>query len=107
MRYWRCIKGSNDFYTQRIYKTNTKSNSTIIIYVVQSEKDADIKVFDTSKKRQAKNNDGVWFFEKKDNKKNINVFFSDKESDADLKVFFVDNRRKAGWKNYNKKPLLY
>lgn len=37
----------------------------------------------------------------------VKVFVVDHEYQADLKVYFTDKEYRAGWKNNDKKPLMY
>jgi len=62
--------------------------------VVDREYNSDLKVFKAEREYNAKGNKGLWFF-------------VDREYNSDLKIFFVDRKYNSGWKNVNKKHLLY
>tara|TARA_B100001057_G_scaffold97357_1_gene94132 strand:+ start:6124 stop:6465 length:342 start_codon:yes stop_codon:yes gene_type:complete len=94
-------------YAQKIYTVNYSSQSDIKVFVVEHESQADLKVFKVNSKTQAEGNDGLWYFVDYKSKAEKYIYFVDYKSQADLKIFFVDYKSRAGWKNNNKKHLLY
>jgi hypothetical protein len=97
----------NNFYAQKIFAVNYKSQSDIKVFVVNYESQADLKVFKVGYKIQAKGNDGLWYFVDYKSQGDKNIYFVDYKSQADLKIYFVDFKSRAGWRNNKKKHLLY
>ena len=52
-------------------------------------------------------NRGIWFFEDIESRADKKIFFEDIESRAELKIYFTDIESRAGWRNNQKKYLLY
>jgi hypothetical protein len=97
----------NITYSQRVFKTNNKSESDVIIKVVEDEKTADVKIYEAVRRAEARGNKGIWYFEQKEKKAHKKIFFSQDENIADIKIFFVDKKYKSGWVNNNKRYLMY
>ena len=70
------------------------------VFVVQKEREADVKIFNCSKDRDAKG-DALWYFVEKEREATVKVFWVEKERDADIKVFKVDKDRNAKWNKSN------
>jgi hypothetical protein len=56
---------------------------------------------------QAGDNNGKWFFTQYSNQAKTKIFFVDYENQADIKIYFVSYENQAGWRNNEKKYLLY
>jgi hypothetical protein len=52
-------------------------------------------------------NNGKWFFSTYENQAKKKIYFVDYENQADLKIFFVAYENQAGWRNNEKKYLMY
>lgn len=98
-----CLHGQN------IYTTNSSSHADVKVFVVDKEYRADLIVFKTDKKYHVKPkaNNGIWFFCNREYQADKKIFFVDHEYQSDLKVFFTDKEYRSGWKNNEKKHLLY
>ena len=77
------------------------------MFVVKHEYQADLKIFKVNQPYQAEGNSGLWHFVGQEYLSNKKIFFVDYEYQADLKVFFVNYKYLSGWRNSNKKHLLY
>jgi len=94
-------------FSQTIFSSEYKSQSDVNVYVVNYKSQADLLVFKVGYKSQAKGNDGLWYFVDYESQSDKNIFFVDYKSQADINIFFVKYKSQAGWKNKNKKHLLY
>ena len=97
----------NNTYAQKIFTVNYKSQSDIKVFVVDYESQADLKVFKVEYQSHAKGNNGLWHFVNYKSQADKKIYFVDYISQSDLKIYFVDYRNRSGWRNNNKKHLLY
>ena len=79
------------------------------VFVVQKEREADVKIFNCSKDRDADlhffkvdkerdaKGDALWYFVEKEREATVKVFWVEKERDADIKVFKVDKSSYYNW----------
>ena len=93
--------------SQKIYSSDKSYQADLKAFVVKHEYQADLKVFKVKHPYQAEGNSGLWHFVNQEYLSNKKIFFVDYEYQADLKVFFVNYKYQSGWKNSNKKHLLY
>jgi len=93
--------------SQKIYSSNKSYQADLRVFVVKHEYQADLKVFKVNQPYQAEGNSGLWHFVGQEYLSNKKIFFVDYEYQADLKVFFVNYKYLSGWRNSNKKHLLY
>jgi len=93
--------------SQKIYSSNKSYQADLKVFVVQHEYQADLKVFKVNQSYQAEGNSGLWHFVTQEYLSNKKIFFVDYEYQADLKIFFVNYNYQSGWRNSNKKHLLY
>ena len=92
---------------QKIYSVDYQSQADVKVFVVDYESQADLKVYKVKYESQAGKNDGKWYFVKYESQADVKIYFVDYESQADLKIFFVDYESQAGWRNKEKKHLMY
>uniref|UniRef100_UPI004049DD44 DUF6150 family protein n=1 Tax=Flavobacterium sp. TaxID=239 RepID=UPI004049DD44 len=52
-------------------------------------------------------NNGKWFFTQYANQAKKKIYFVDYPNQADIKIYFVDYENQAGWRNKEKKHLMY
>jgi len=98
---------SISLYSQKIYSTNNSYQADLKVFVVKQDYQADLRVFNVKQSYKAMGNDGLWFFVSQKYQAEKKVIFVDYEYQADLKVFFVEYQHQSGWKNSEKKHLLY
>lgn len=65
----------------------------IKVEITNSKFSADLHVFVTDKKHEAKGQDAIWFFDEKFGKTKVKFV----KSFGDLKVFYVDRKHQAKW----------
>lgn len=92
---------------QSIFTEDYASQADVKVFVVDYESQADLKVYKVDYESQARGNEGRWFFVAYASQADKTIFFVDYESQADLKIFFVNYESQAGWRNSNKKHLMY
>jgi hypothetical protein len=68
---------------------------------------ADLKVYQTRYKSEAKGNRGFWYFVPYKSIADKKIFFVDYKSQADLMIYMVPYKSKAGWVKKNKMHLLF
>ena len=68
---------------------------------------ADVIIYKTNYRSQAKGNKGIWFFTKYVSQSDKKVFFTQYRSLADVKVYFTTYRSQAKWVNLNKKHFFH
>lgn len=85
-----------DANAQKVYSVNYEYQADVKVYVVKNEYQAD-----------ARENKGIWYFTKYSYQADKKVYFTDYEYRADLKVYFTDQQYRAGWKNAQKRHLMY
>ena len=94
-------------FSQKIYSVDYQSQSDVKVFVVEYESQSDLKVFKVDYPSQSKVNEGLWYFVDYPSQSDKKIYFVDYESHSDLKVFFVKYKSQSGWRNKNKKHLLY
>ena len=57
--------------------------------------------------REAKGNDGLWYFVDYKSQSDKTIYFVDYQSQADVLVYFVEYKSQAGWRKNPKKYLFY
>ncbi len=77
------------------------------VFSTQYANHAEIKVFVVKYENQVGENNGKWFFSKYSNQAKTKIYFVYYENQADLKIFFVDYENQAGWRNNEKKYLMF
>jgi hypothetical protein len=92
---------------QQIHIPEYENQADLSVFVVDYKSEADLLVYKVKYDHQAKGNTGKWFFVKHESSADKTVWFADYKSNADLKIFFVEYKSEAGWKNEQKKYLLY
>lgn len=96
---------------QKIAKVDYPYQADFKACSVDKEYQADLIVYVTDHEYEARKNEnkGIWFFVNSPSsyRADKKVFFTDKEYQADLKVYFTDRAYRAGWRNAQKKHLLY
>ena len=102
-----CLSGHCN--AQKIYSVDHGYQADVKVFVADAEYKADLVVFKTNREYRAKKeeNKGIWFFTDRAYQADKKVYFVDRAYQADLKVFFTDKEYRAGWKNHDKKPLMY
>lgn len=74
-----------------------ESSSGIKVQIVNSLGQADLWVYVTKNKNEAKNKDAIWFF---DNSGKTKIKFV--KASGDLKVYYVRSKNQAKWKKPHK-----
>ena len=93
--------------SQNVFSTEYISQSEIKVFVVDYESQADLKVFKVNYQSQSKGNEGLWYFVKYASQADKKIYFVDYSSQSDLKIFFVKYKSQSGWRNNQKKYLMY
>ena len=86
--------------SQKIYSVNSQFDADIKVYVVDL-------VYKVDSQFDVGSNDGKWFFVNSQFDAKKKIFFVDSQFDADLKIYFVSSQFDAGWRESSKKHLLY
>lgn len=73
---------------------------------VRYEYEADLLVYVTSDRFEAKGSRGIWFFTPNSFDSDFTIFFTEYTFEADIKVYFVEQRYQAKWRNPKKHKLL-
>lgn len=88
-------------YAGELYICKYKNEAEIKVIPVHSKGEADLLVFVSDKKFDAKGKDEIWFYTDSKANASAKIFFVKNKGEADLKVFFVKNKGEAGWKKSN------
>jgi len=64
-------------------------------------------VFKVDQPYKAKGNSGLWYFTNQSYQAEKKIIFVDYDYQSDLNIYFVNYKYLSGWKNSNKKHLLY
>ena len=94
-------------FSQKLHSVNYSSQADLKVFVVDYENQADLKVYKVKYQNQASGNEGKWFFVDYPSQADKKIYFVDYASQADLKIYFVKYQNQAGWRNSEKKHLLY
>lgn len=92
--------------SQKVFVSKFKSQAKVRIFVAQYQSQADLVVYVTEVPSDAKNNKGIWHFERYASESQTQVFFVDDKSNADLIIYYTPNKNSAGWINKTKQNLL-
>jgi len=91
---------------QVVYKTDTRGDAEVKVYVSQYKGDADLLVYKTEFMRDADGNRGIWYFSEFRSMADKRVYISDFRGDADIVICYTQDRGEAGWRNSQKKELM-
>lgn len=94
---------------QKVYSTQYDYQADVKVYVVDNEYLADLIVYRAKQEHELynKKNCGYWFFTSQPYTADKKIYFVDRDYNADLKIYFTSNEYLAGWKNNEKKYLMY
>jgi hypothetical protein len=92
---------------QKIYSSNQSYQAEIKGFVVKYKYQADLKVFKVDQPYKAKGNSGLWSFTNQSYQAEKKIIFVAYDYQSDLNIYFVNYKYFSGWKNSNKKHLLY
>jgi len=101
------IATQNIVTAQKLFSTNYQNQADVLVFVVAHENQADLKVYRVDYPNQAADNNGLWFFTQYSNQADKKIYFTDYANQADLKIFFVKYKNQAGWRNKEKKYIMY
>ena len=101
------LLGSYDALAQKVFSAKYANQADVLVFVVDYENQADLKVFKVEYTNQATDNKGLWFFTQYTNQADKKIYFVDYKNQADLTIFFVKYKNQAGWRNKDKKYLMY
>ncbi len=93
-------------HAQKVYKVAYESQADVKLYAVKYESQCDLKVYFVNYESQA-DEDGKWYWVKYESQADVKVYFVDYESQADLKIYYVEYESQVGWRNVNKRHILY
>ena len=74
------------------------NNPDYRVFVTKDRYQADLWVWKTESKHQAKDVEHIWFETKNKNEADFSVKFVDSKSKADLIIYYTKNKYEAGWK---------
>jgi hypothetical protein len=94
-------------YSKNIYVVIHKTQADYVVFLVDNEKKADLKIYLTFNEAEAKYNDAIWFLVKSSKDADCKIFFTTNINDADFTMVMIRNKNNVGWnKNkWNKKSL--
>ena len=69
--------------------------------------EADLLVYKTEFKGEAKDNKGLFYFTQFKGEAKKTIYFTDFKGEADLIVYFTEFKGEAGWRKNSKKHLMY
>lgn len=94
-------------YSKNVYVVIHKSQADYIVFLVENEKKADLKMYLTFNEAEAKDNDGIWFLVKSFKDAECKIYFTKNINEADFTMTMIRNKNNVGWnKNkWNKKSL--
>lgn len=97
---------SSTLNAQKVYNVDYESQADVKVYAVKYESQCDLTVYFVDYESQA-DEDGLWYWVDYESQADVNLYFVDYESQADLKIYYVEYESQAGWRNANKRHLLY
>ncbi|MEM6263778.1 MAG: DUF6150 family protein [Bacteroidota bacterium] len=94
-------------YGQVVYEVSQPVNDAVKYTVTDWPNEADLWVFRVGTSAEVRDNQGLWFFSPKPQKAEKLVYKVATPEEADLIIFFVDSPRRAGWKHFHKRGLMW
>lgn len=92
---------------QKIYSCQYKNEADVKVYTTKYKNEADLIVWRCKYKNEVEGNKGLWHFVKYRNEADKKICFVDYKNEADLVIWFTEYKNEAGWRNKNKKHLLF
>ncbi|WP_232224709.1 DUF6150 family protein [Leptospira fainei] len=93
------VFGAFPIFSGEIYLTDRHLQSPDLrIYFTKSKSDADIVVYVTKYRYDAKGKDEIWYYTNYSSDANAKVSVTSSKSSADLIVYITDHKTDAGWK---------
>lgn len=84
--------------SQTVYFTKFPSNDTYKVYEVSNHTQADLLVYRTKYKSQAKGNRGMWHITPHQTANAINVYVVPYRNQADFSIYYVNHPNESKWK---------
>lgn len=81
---------------QIVYETEFKENADKIVFVEEEDGRADLNVYKTDWKSDARQQEGVWYFTQWRSEADFAVFFTEFKSEADFVIRFTEIKSDAG-----------
>lgn len=83
---------------QIVYIADKEAEATKKAFVVDKAEDADVIVYKTHFKSDAKKDSGVWYLSEWKSEADMRVYFTKEKSKADFTVFYSKDISEAGWR---------
>lgn len=80
-----------------VFITDRKNDANFTVCKVEKERDADLLVYVTERRSEAKNEEAIWIYTDRKSQASVVMYFVEKERDADLLICFVDRKNHAEW----------
>ncbi len=84
---------------QVIYETKFKNEATKKVYITDNPSEANIIVFKSEWKSDAKKESGLWFFTEWKNEADMLVYFTEIRSESDIVIYYTTYKDEAGKRN--------
>jgi len=98
------LLGSGRAAAINVYEVKVQSEADVLVYLVDQEALADVKVYNSKSASDGKSESGlIWYFTTFRAYAKLKVFYVQYPFQADLLVFYVDRDFKALWVNQAKK----
>lgn len=92
---------------QKIYITDYNSHADVKVFITKDLDEADLVIFKVDNQDAIGENEGLWFFCEEKKCADKVVYYVKFPTRAEMTVYFTYDRSLAGWKNKNKKYLVY
>ena len=76
-------------FSQVVFQTVHRSQTEFILFETRWISDADLIIYKTERRREAKGEKGVWYFTKFRGEATVKVFFTKYRSEADFTIYFT------------------
>ena len=77
-----------------VYVTKVKAGA-VKVYITRNPAEADVRVYQTKNKAQAKGNSGYWYFTSNAAEAKKKVYITTNPAEADIKVYYTGNMAEA------------
>lgn len=88
--------GCNQLNAQIMYKVDDEYDADLKVYVTEYKSQADVVVYVTERQEKAKGDRGIWYFTEWKSEADKKVYFTDWKGEADLIIFYTDWEAEAG-----------
>lgn len=91
-----CVFIIGNAKAQSVYVSEWKKEAGKIIYVTDNPAEADLIVYKSEWKSDAKKESGIWYFTEWKNDADMIIYFTQYRSEADMVIYYTKDKNEAG-----------